>query len=61
MFSSLDLKFDTAQMKITVDKEKAGTYGISMQQISRTLGSYLSAATVTRVDIDGRAYSNCTS
>ncbi|MFD0965940.1 efflux RND transporter permease subunit [Seminibacterium arietis] len=56
VFSSLDLKFDTAQMKITVDKEKAGTYGISMQQISRTLGSYLSAATVTRVDIDGRAY-----
>lgn len=56
IYTSLDLKFDTAQMKITVDKEKAGTYGITMQQISTTLGSYLSAATVERVDIDGRAY-----
>ncbi|HBO39456.1 MAG TPA: transporter, partial [Pasteurellaceae bacterium] len=56
VYTDLDLKFDTAQMKITVDKEKAGTYGITMQQISTTLGSYLSAATITRVDIDGRAY-----
>ncbi|URL01822.1 efflux RND transporter permease subunit [Avibacterium sp. 20-126] len=56
VYTSLALKFDTAQMKITIDKEKAGTYGVSMQQISNTLGSYLSAATITRVDIDGRAY-----
>lgn len=27
-----------------------------MQQISNTLGSFLSGATVTRVDVDGRAY-----
>ena len=53
---NLDLKYDTAQMTISVDKEKAGTYGISMQQISNTLGSFLSGATITRVDIDGRAY-----
>ena len=56
VYTDLDLQFDTAQMKITIDKEKAGTYGITMQQISNTLGSYLSAATITRVDIDGRAY-----
>lgn len=56
VYTSLALKFDTAQMNITIDKEKAGAYGISMQQISSTLGSYLSAATITRVDIDGRAY-----
>ena len=56
VYSALDLQFDTAQIKIAVDKEKAGTYGITMQQISNTLGSYLSAATITRVDIDGRAY-----
>lgn len=56
VYTNLDLKFDTAQMKITVDKEKAGTYGITMQQISATLGSYLSAATIERVDIDGRSY-----
>lgn len=43
-------------MQISIDKEKAGSYGVSMQQISSTLGSYLSAAMVSRVDIDGRAY-----
>ena len=56
VYTNLDLKYDTAQMTISVDKEKAGTYGISMQQISNTLGSFLSGATITRVDIDGRAY-----
>ena len=56
VYSRLDLKFDTAQMHIKIDREKAGTYGITMKQISATLGSFLSAATVERVDIDGRAY-----
>lgn len=56
VYTKLNLQFDTAQMNITIDKEKAGTYGISMQQIATTLGSYLSAATINRVDIDGRAY-----
>ena len=56
VYSSLDLKFDTAQMHIKIDREKAGTYGITRKQISATLGSFLSAATVERVDIDGRAY-----
>ncbi|WP_263364273.1 efflux RND transporter permease subunit, partial [Enterobacter hormaechei] len=46
VYTNLDLKFDTAQMRIKVDREKAGTYGITMQQISRTLGSFLSAATI---------------
>ncbi len=56
VYANLDLKFDTAQMRISIDKEKAGTYGITMQQISAILGSYLSEATITRVDIDGRTY-----
>ena len=56
VYSNLTLKYDVAQMRIKVDKEKAGTYGISMRQIASTLGYYLSEATITRVDIDGRAY-----
>ena len=56
IYSNLNLTYDTAQMTISVDKEKAGTYGITMQQISNTLGSFLSGATVTHVDVDGRAY-----
>ncbi|TDQ58064.1 multidrug efflux pump [Mesocricetibacter intestinalis] len=55
-YSRLSLEFNTAQTNIKVDKEKAGSYGITMQQISTTLSSYLSEATITRVDIDGRAY-----
>ncbi|EGT76036.1 efflux RND transporter permease subunit [Haemophilus haemolyticus] len=56
IYTDLDLTYDTAQMTISVDKEKAGTYGITMHQISNTLGSFLSGATITRVDVDGRAY-----
>lgn len=56
VYSNLTLKYDVVQMRIKVDKEKAGTYGITMQQIASTLGYYLSEATITRVDIDGRAY-----
>ena len=56
IYTNLNLAYDTAQMTISVDKEKAGTYGITMQQISNTLGSFLSGATITRVDVDGRAY-----
>lgn len=56
VYNSLNLKFDTAEMDITIDKEKAASYGITMSDISTALGSYLSAATITRVDIDGRAY-----
>ncbi|TCJ98407.1 multidrug efflux pump [Volucribacter psittacicida] len=56
VYNDLDLKFNTAQMKVDIDKEKAGTYGITMAQISSVLGSYLSGATIERVNIDGRSY-----
>lgn len=56
VYTSLDLRFDTAQMRVQIDREKANTYGINMADISNTLGLFLSAATIERVDIDGRAY-----
>lgn len=56
VYTSLDLKFDTAQMHVRIDREKANTYGINMSDISTTLGYFLSAATIQRVDIDGRSY-----
>lgn len=56
VYSSLDLKFNTPQMEITIDKEKAGTYGIETQQISTVLGSYLSGGTISWAGIDGRSY-----
>ncbi|VTU06572.1 acriflavine resistance protein [Actinobacillus indolicus] len=55
-FANLDLKFNTATMRMKFDREKMGTYGVTMQQVSGTLGAFLSGATITRVDIDSRAY-----
>lgn len=55
-FTQIDLNFDTSLMKISLDREKMGTYGVTAQQISATLGSYLSGATLARVDIDSRPY-----
>ena len=55
-FANLDLKFDTVTMKWKFDREKMGAYGITMQQVSNTLGAYLSGAIITRVNIDSRAY-----
>lgn len=56
IFSNIDLKFDTAEMTMSIDRDKANSYGITMSQISSTVGSFLSSATVTRVDLQGRAY-----
>ncbi|MDD0824953.1 efflux RND transporter permease subunit [Mannheimia sp. AT1] len=55
-FANLDLKFDTATMNMKFDREKMGAYGVTMQQVSGTLGAFLSGAIITRVDIDSRAY-----
>lgn len=55
-FANLDLKFNTATMRMKFDREKMGTYGVTMQQVSNTLGAFLSGAIITRVDIDSRAY-----
>lgn len=55
-FNNLDLKFDTVTMQMKFDREKMGAYGVTMQQVSGTLGAFLSGAIITRVDIDSRAY-----
>lgn len=55
-FNNLDLKFDTVTMQMRFDREKMGAYGVTMQQVSGTLGAFLSGAIITRVDIDSRAY-----
>lgn len=56
VYTDLDLKFNTAEVNLQIDKDKARTYGVSIHQIAQTLGSYLSGATITRVNMDGRAY-----
>lgn len=54
--STIDLNFDSATMKININKDKAGAYGITMRDIGTTLGTLMSDGYVNRVDLNGRSY-----
>ena len=56
VYSELNLKYDSANMQILVDKNKAGAYGVTMQSIGTTLSTMLSGGNINRVDILGRSY-----
>lgn len=56
VYSELDLAFDSGTMKIKVNRDKAGAYGITMQDIAVTLSTMMSDGYVNRVDLDGRSY-----
>ncbi|EIV1776443.1 multidrug efflux RND transporter permease subunit VmeD [Vibrio vulnificus] len=56
VYSDLDLKYDSATMKIKIDKDKAGAYGVTMQDIGITLGTMLADGYVNRIDLNGRSY-----
>ncbi len=56
VYSELGLQYDSATMKIKIDKDKAGAYGITMQDIGITLGTMMSDGYVNRIDLDGRSY-----
>lgn len=56
VYSTLDLNFDSATMKINIDKDKAGAYGVTMQDIAITIGTMMSDGYVNRIDLDGRSY-----
>lgn len=56
IYSELDLHYDSATMKIKIDKDKAGAYGITMQDIGITMGTMMADGYVNRIDLDGRSY-----
>ena len=56
VYSTLDLAFDSATMNISIDRDKAGAYGITMRDIGITLGTLLSDGYLNRIDLDGRSY-----
>ncbi|SHO55485.1 multidrug efflux RND transporter permease subunit [Vibrio quintilis] len=56
VYSTLDLNFDSATMKISIDKDKAGSYGVTMQDIGLTLGTMMADGYVNRIDLGGRSY-----
>ncbi|HEY7866141.1 MAG TPA: multidrug efflux RND transporter permease subunit [Psychromonas sp.] len=56
VYSTLDLAFDSATMNIKIDRDKAGAYGVTMQDIGFTLGTLVSDGYLNRIDLDGRSY-----
>ncbi|MCE0493702.1 multidrug efflux RND transporter permease subunit [Vibrio salinus] len=56
VYSTLDLNFDSATMRIDIDKDKAGAYGVSMEDIGLTLSTMVADGYVNRVDMGGRSY-----
>ena len=57
VYSELDLNYDSATvMKIKIDKDKAGAYGVTMQDIGTTLSTMMSDGYVNRIDLNGRSY-----
>jgi multidrug efflux pump len=56
VYNNVDLAYDTGKLKIEVDKEKAGSYGITMDSIGQTLSTMVTDGYINRIAIDGRAY-----
>ncbi|CCN33138.1 Multidrug efflux transporter VexB [Vibrio nigripulchritudo SO65] len=56
VYSDLDLNYDSATMKIHIDKDKAGVYGVTMQDIGITLSTMMADGYVNRIDLNGRSY-----
>ncbi|GAA5218652.1 multidrug efflux RND transporter permease subunit [Corallincola platygyrae] len=56
VYLDLDLNYDSATMKVQIDRDKAGAYGITMQDIGTTISAMFSDGYVNRIDLDGRSY-----
>ncbi len=56
VFADMDLKYDSGTMEVNINRDKAGAYGVTMQQIGTTLAAMMSDGNVNRVNLDGRSY-----
>ncbi len=56
VYSDLNLAFDSATMDIKINRDRAGAYGVTMQDIASTLSTLLSDGYINRVDLYGRSY-----
>jgi hydrophobe/amphiphile efflux-1 (HAE1) family protein len=55
-FTDVDLKFENPTAVITVDRDKAGAYGISMADLGTTWLTMVSNGYVNRMSVQGRSY-----
>src|SRR5881394_3194927 len=51
-----DVKIDQERSSLVIDRDKAASMGLSMQQVGADLASMLSGNFVNRFEIDGRSY-----
>ncbi|MBX9634562.1 MAG: efflux RND transporter permease subunit, partial [Magnetospirillum sp.] len=51
-----DLKYESPQTKLDIDRDKAAAYGISMQQIGDSLATMTGGNYVNLVNLQGRSY-----
>ncbi|MBC7952731.1 MAG: efflux RND transporter permease subunit [Rhodospirillaceae bacterium] len=51
-----DLKFESPQTKLDIDRDKAAAYGITMQQIGDSLATMTGGNYVNLVNLQGRSY-----
>jgi multidrug efflux pump len=56
LYMDSDLKYDEPQLKISIDKSKAQSIGVNMQEIGNTLSTMLSENYVNWFEINGYSY-----
>lgn len=56
MFSQVDLSFRSADINVQINREKAGAYGVTMEDIGITLSLLMGDGYVNRVSIESRSY-----
>ena len=56
MFLKIDVRLDSPQAEIVLDRDKIAAMGLSLQQVGQDLGAALGGAYVNRFSIDGRSY-----
>ncbi|RLV58080.1 multidrug efflux RND transporter permease subunit [Parashewanella curva] len=56
VYSDIDLKYDSATLRLRIKKDLAGAYGVTMKDIGSTLSTFMSDGYVNRVNLTGRSY-----
>ncbi len=56
IFTNSDLKFDTPQIEVIIDRDKANVLGVRMDEIGGTLATLLGGNYVNRFNMQGRSY-----
>jgi len=55
-YADVDMKYDRPQIDVVIDRQKAASLGIDMQQVGRELSVMLGGNYVNRFSIQGRSY-----